>query len=83
MIEKTWNKYYNLVDIKKVDDKTMVLLKFKLPPVSIKKRKSIIKNFFDESGADALIEIFWTKGSIIHKDKYQFYVILIFNEDNC
>lgn len=58
---------------------TLVLIRFKLPPMSNKKRKKIIENVLDESDAEALIEFFWTKGSIIYKDKYQFYATLVFS----
>jgi hypothetical protein len=34
--------------------------------------------FLTKSGADSMIEVFWTKGSIIQKDKQRFSAILIY-----
>jgi hypothetical protein len=79
-VARNMDKYYHLVDIKKAGNMTLVLLMFKLPPVSSNKRKKIIEKVLDESDADALIEFFWTKGSIIYKDRYQFYAILVFSD---
>jgi hypothetical protein len=55
------------------------LLKFKMPKMGREARRRIIDGVFEESGADALVECFWTKGSIIYKNQWSFDAILIFD----
>lgn len=70
-------RYYTVKGTQKFGDQVHTLIRFKMPEMSRAKRRSVLEAVMEEMGADALIECFWTKGSLIHKNKWSFDAILI------
>jgi len=67
------------VDTKVMGNRTYALVKFSFPDVSTKKRKEMLEKIIHETGSIAFIE-WWSKGSIIHKPRSDFYGILVFHK---
>jgi hypothetical protein len=63
-----------------VGDAQLQLIKFDLPKVGRKARNNLLNSLLDESGAEALVEVFWTKSSVLYRDKERFYGFLLFED---
>ena len=72
------DSFYTIIGEQKFGDQSHVLIRFKIPETSREKRRRILDRVMEETGADALVECYWTKGSIIHKNQWSFDAILIF-----
>ena len=70
-------RYYRVKGSTKNGNQTRVLLRFDMPEMNHWKRRRILEAVMEEWGADALVEFFWTKGSLIHKNMRSFDAILI------
>ena len=68
--------FYDVLDEKITQSRTYQLIRFSIPKQSSKIRRRIMEKILDESDAIGLIE-WWSKGSIIHKPKWEFYSILV------
>lgn len=77
-----YGKFYRVVSTRKVGGQIHQLVKFRMPKVGRDKRRRIIDSAFEKSGADAFVECFWTRGSIIYKNKWSFDAILIFDRSD-
>ena len=71
------SQYYVVVGVQRLGGQIHTLLRFNIPKVSKQRRKAILEAVMGETGADALVECFWTKGSLIHKNMKSFDAILI------
>ena len=70
---------YRILDTKVTNSRTYALVKFSLPDSSTKKRKETLEKIIQETGSIGLME-WWTKGSIVHKPRSNFYGILVFRK---
>lgn len=59
---------------------TRKLVRFRLPKMSREKRRRVLEKAMEENDADALVECFWTKGSIVRKNQREFDAVLIIGE---
>ena len=57
----------------------MVLLRFILPKLGREGRKKILEDVLEESGAEALVEVFWTRSSVLYKDQQRFSAVLMYD----
>ena len=64
---------------RRVGDQTHRLVKFRMPELGREARRRVIEDVFERSGADALVECYWNRGSIINKNKWSFDAILIYD----
>lgn len=71
------HNYYTVMGTQRFGDQVHTLIRFKMPEMSRQKRREILEMVMKETGADALVECFWTKGSLIHKNMWSFDAILI------
>jgi hypothetical protein len=69
--------YYTVLDQDSVGGQTRKLVRFRLPRMSREKRRKVIEHAMAENDADALIECFWTKGSIVRKNQQEFDAVLV------
>ena len=58
------------------------LLRIRLPTIANAQRQKIVQELLERSGADASIEVFRSKGSIIRRDKREFSLILLYAHPN-
>ena len=58
------------------------LLRIRLPAIANAQRQKIVQELLERSGADASIEVFRSKGSIIRRDKREFSLILLYAHPN-
>jgi|GEM_PF-1952192 len=75
------SQFYKVIGTQRFGDQVHTLIRFKIPQMGREKRRRILEAVMDESGADAMIECFWTKGSIVYKEKWSFDAILIKKRD--
>ena len=74
------SEYYRVISTQKFGDEVRQHIRFDIPERrGNAARRRVIEETMERSGADALVEFFWTKGSIIHKNKFAFDAILIFD----
>lgn len=71
--------YYTIEATKETIDETRQLLRFNLPKLSRYQRVNILRAILEKSGADAMIECYWSKSSIVYKNQRKFYAILVFD----
>lgn len=74
---KEFGRYYKVMGTQRFGDQLHTLVRFKIPEMSREKRRQVLEAVMEETEADALVECFWTKGSLIYKDKWSFDAILI------
>lgn len=70
--------FYSVIGAKSFGGVRLQLLKFNLPKVGRKTRNKMLNSLLDGRGADALVEVFWTKSSVLFRDKEKFYGYLMF-----
>jgi len=73
-------RYYDVIETERVGGVTRKLIRFHLPDISSRRRNGIVNRVFNESKADMFIEYFWTRDSIIHRERQNFYGILVFSQ---
>lgn len=71
------SKYYTVMGTQDLGGQVHTLIRFKIPKMSNGKRRSILEAVMQERKTDAMIECFWTRGSLIHKNLWAFDAILI------
>ena len=70
-------RYYTVVGTQRFGSQVHTLIRFNLPEMSRDKRRKVLDAVMEEREAEALVECFWTKGSLIHKNMRSFDAILI------
>ena len=70
-------RFYTVIGQKRLGDDVHTLIRFDLPEMSNTKRRALLEAVMNETSADALVECFWTRGSVIHKDQRHFDAVLI------
>jgi hypothetical protein len=74
---------YRVLETKKVGQEIQKLVRFNIPTsVGYYTRKKILDEVLDLSGADAMVEVYWTRGSIIKKNPFKFDAILIYSSES-
>jgi hypothetical protein len=77
MAKPVSREFYTVVGSQRFGGQVHTLLRFNIPKMSKSKRRAIIEGVMEEMKADALVECFWTKGSLMYKNQWAFDAILI------
>ena len=76
---RPWSPFVKVVQERKERGVRMVLLRFNLPKLGREGRKKILEDVLEESGAEALVEVFWTRSSVLYKDQQRFSAVLMYD----